>query len=67
MDKNNIRQKISEIFEFPTMKMPWTLYFAQLNEAGKITERSILETITVILEDLEQLEKATTDLTEKKV
>ena len=52
-----IRKKIEELFGLPTMKMPWALYMAQLNEAGKLTSRSIMDMMTVILEAIEELEK----------
>jgi len=39
------------------MKMPWSLYLAQLNEAGKLTARSNMDMMIVILEVLEVMEE----------
>ena len=61
-----IRQKIEELFSLPTMKMPWSLYLAQLNEAGKLTARSFMDMMTVVLEAIEELEKNQPLVTEKK-
>lgn len=42
--------------------MPWSLYLATLNEAGKITARSIMDILTVVLETIEEIEKETKTL-----
>jgi len=57
MKNQQLRQKIEQLFGFPAMKMPWTLYLAQLNEAGKLTARSNMDMMTVILEVLEVMEE----------
>ena len=36
------------------MNMPWTLYIAQLNEAGKITARSIMDVLSIALTVIEE-------------
>lgn len=56
MQNQTIRHKIEQLFGYPAMKMPWSLYIAQLNEAGKLTARSIMDIMTVVLEVLEQQE-----------
>ena len=48
------------------MKMPWTLYMAQLNEAGKLTARSIMDLMTVILEAVEEVEDNIAEIKEKE-
>ena len=51
-----IRQRVEVLFGLPTMKMPWSLYLAQLNEAGKLTARSFMDMMIVVLETIEELE-----------
>jgi hypothetical protein len=57
MKNQNLRQRIEQLFGLPAMKMPWTLYLAQLNEAGKLTARSTMDILTVVLTSLEELEE----------
>jgi hypothetical protein len=52
-----VRDKMQQLFGYSPMKMPWGLYLANLNEAGKITGRSTLEILTVILDSIEEIEK----------
>ena len=61
-DNQTIRQKIEQLFGLPAMKMPWSLYLAQLNEAGKLTARSNMDMMTVILEVLEVMEEDIKDI-----
>lgn len=56
-NQKTIRQSIEQLFVLPAMKMPWSLYLAQLNEAGKMTARSVMDILTVVLETLEQIEE----------
>jgi hypothetical protein len=44
------------------MKMPWTLYLAQLNEAGKLTARSTMDILTVVLTSIEEMEERVKNL-----
>jgi hypothetical protein len=62
MNNQTLRNKIEELFGLPAMKMPWTLYLAQLNEAGKLTARSIMDIMTVVLGVLEEQEEKIKDL-----
>ena len=62
MKNQSIRQLVEQLFGLPAMKMPWTLYLAQLNEAGKLTARSTMDMMTVILEVLEEQEEKIKDL-----
>jgi hypothetical protein len=61
-NQKTLRQRIEQLFGFPAMKMPWSLYIAQLNEAGKLTARSIMDIMTVVLEVLEQQEEEIKDM-----
>ena len=62
MKNQTLRQRLENLFGFPAMKMPWSLYLAQLNEAGKITGKSMLDILTVILESAEQTEQEIRDI-----
>jgi predicted RNA-binding Zn-ribbon protein involved in translation (DUF1610 family) len=44
------------------MKMPWSLYLAQLNEAGKLTARSIMDIMTIVLTSMEEQEGEIKDI-----
>ncbi len=57
-----IRQRVEQLFGLPAMKMPWSLYLAQLNEAGKMTARSIMDIMTVVLASMEEMEKDIEDI-----
>jgi hypothetical protein len=57
MTNQNLRQHIEQLFGLPAMKMPWTLYLAQLNEAGKLTARSTMDILTVVLTSMEEMEE----------
>lgn len=63
---NNLRKQVEQLFGLPAMKMPWSLYLAQLNEAGKLTARSIMDILTIVLTTLEEHEKAIKELQEQK-
>lgn len=52
-----IKNKIEAIFSYPKFTTPWGTYFSDLNEAGKITAKSTLDMVIVILETLEQQEE----------
>lgn len=60
-NQKTLRQRVEQLFGFPAMKMPWSLYIAQLNEAGKLTARSLMDMMTVVLETLEQQEEEIKD------
>jgi hypothetical protein len=62
MNNQTLRQRIEQLFGLPAMKMPWTLYLAQLNEAGKLTARSIMDIMTVVLGVLEDQEEKIKDI-----
>jgi len=62
MKNQSIRQLVEQLFGLPAMKMPWNLYLAQLNEAGKLTARSNMDMMTVILEVMEEQEEKIKDL-----
>jgi len=55
--EKTIRQRVEQLFGLPAMKMPWSLYMAQLNESGKLTARSIMDILTVVLEAVEGMEE----------
>lgn len=57
MDNQKIRRKIEDLFGLPAMNMNWAYYMAQLNEAGKITAKSTLDMIIVILTSIESMEE----------
>jgi hypothetical protein len=70
MQNQTLRQKIEQLFGLPAMKMPWGLYLGQLNEAGKLTARSMMEILTVLLtvvEGMEREEVYQTPSVEKKI
>jgi len=62
MNNQQIRNKIEQLFGLPAMKMSWSLYLAQLNEAGKLTARSTMDMMTVILEVVEEQEEKIKDI-----
>lgn len=53
-NKLTLRQRVEQLFGLPAMNMPWTLYIAQLNEAGKITARSIIDVLSIALTVIEE-------------
>jgi len=57
-----IRERVEQLFGLPAMKMPWSLYLAQLNEAGKLTARSIMDIMTIVLTSMEEQEEEIKDL-----
>lgn len=62
MKNQTLRNRIEQLFGLPAMKMPWTLYLAQLNEAGKLTARSTMDILTVVLTSMEELEEKVKNL-----
>lgn len=57
MEKNySLRSKVGSLFGVPVGNTSYRLFLASMNENGKITSRSLLELITVVLEELEELE-----------
>lgn len=60
--QKTIRERVETLFGLPAMKMPWSLYIAQLNEAGKLTARSIMDIMTVVLTSLEEQEQKIKDI-----
>ncbi|MBZ5529723.1 MAG: hypothetical protein LAN71_17740 [Acidobacteriia bacterium] len=65
-NQQNLRNKISLLFGLPAMKMPWSLYLAQLNEAGKLTARSTMDILTVVLTSMEEQEEKIKSLQPEK-
>ena len=61
-NQQTLRNKIEQLFGLPAMKMPWSLYIGQLNEAGKLTARSIMDIMTVVLTSLEEQEQEIKDM-----
>ena len=61
-NQQTLRQKIEQLFGLPAMKMPWSLYIGQLNEAGKLTARSIMDIMIVVLTSLEEQETEIKDM-----
>lgn len=57
MQKQNLRQLVSQLFGLPAMNMPWSLYISTLNEAGKLTARSIMDIMVVLLTIVEEYEE----------
>ena len=62
MQNQTLRQRVEQLFGLPAMKMPWSLYIAQLNEAGKLTARSIMDIMTIVLTSLEEQEQEIKDM-----
>jgi hypothetical protein len=56
--KQNLREKVSNYFGIPIGKIDWRLYMESLNESGKITVRSLLDMIVILLEYIEEKEKS---------
>jgi hypothetical protein len=54
--KKTIRDRVSEQFGFPIGRTSFRLYFAMLNEQGKITPRSLLDLFETVLEYLDEAE-----------
>lgn len=61
-NQQTLRQKVEQLFGLPAMKMPWSLYIGQLNEAGKLTARSIMDIMIVVLTSLEEQEEEIKDM-----
>ncbi len=55
-NQQTARQKVEAYFSFPSMKQDWNNYFGELNSAGKITAKSLLDIISIILTSLDKLE-----------
>ncbi len=62
MTNQTLRQQVEQLFGLPAMKMSWSLYLAQLNEAGKLTTRSIMDIMTIVLTVSEEQEEKIQDL-----
>ncbi len=54
---NNVRVAIGEVFASPMHNLSFVTYFSTLGVNGKITERSLLELITVLFTYVEEIEK----------
>lgn len=54
---DTIKDKISKQFQYPIGKTSFKLYFAMLNEQGKLTSRSMMDTLVAICEYLEEKEQ----------
>lgn len=63
---NSIRDAVGAIFQSPMNQMSFPAYFAYVNTAGKVTSRSMMETIMVCLTYLEEQEKQIKELKERK-
>jgi len=51
-----IRNKVGEYFGVPMGEVKTPIYMANMNEAGKITARSLLDLMTIIIEDIDELQ-----------
>lgn len=54
---NTIKQAVSELFGSPMQNMSYVSYFRYVNEAGKITAKSLLELVTICLTYMDEQEK----------
>jgi hypothetical protein len=52
-----LRDKVSALFGLPIRDTSYRLYLASMNESGKITARSLLDLMTIVLETLDEMEK----------
>jgi len=57
MDKQTLKDKIGNYFGMPMRDVSYRLYLASMNESGKITARSLLDLMTIVLETLDEMEK----------
>lgn len=55
--KPTIRKQVEELFNLPMGYMHYPQYFNALNEAGKITARSMLDLILILIQAMEEMEK----------
>lgn len=54
---NPVREIIGNVFQSPMQNMSFVAYFSYVNESGKITARSVMDTQAVVLTILEAQEK----------
>lgn len=52
-----IKDKVSEYFEYPMLNMSFKTYLEFLNTSGKITARSTMDLLAIILEQLSENER----------
>jgi len=55
-NQQTARQRVEALFQYPSMGQSWNNYFNDLNSAGKITAKSLLDIVSVILTSLDKLE-----------
>ena len=55
--KVSLKEKVSLLFGLPVGGTTYALYLGLMNESGKITARSILDLMTIVLDELEEIEK----------
>lgn len=54
---NNVRTIVGNIFQSPVQTMSYPAYFSYINEAGKVTARSLMDCVAVLFTVLEEQEK----------
>lgn len=54
---NTIKKAIGSLFGLPVQDMSFPSYFQYVNERGKITARSLLDMMTIVLTELDEQEK----------
>ncbi len=54
---NTIRRSVEVLFESPIQNMSFVAYLSNVNSAGKITARSLMDLSTLCLTYIEELEK----------
>lgn len=54
---NDLRLTISNLFETPIQNMTYVAYFQFVNSSGKITARSLMDLVTILLTHAEEQER----------
>jgi len=62
-----VKNKISEYFGIPMGETRTDLYLASMNESGKITARSILELIMIIVDEIDELQNKEPELSNYEI